>query len=89
MNNSPENKKSNARYYIPAAVAAGALGARLAWRRIMNRGLPPEYAQIAVPALDRSVEILRDNWAVPHIYASSRQDLFFAQGFVHAQDDHA
>jgi penicillin G amidase len=86
MNNSPGNKKSNARYYIPAAVAAGALGARLAWRRIMNRGLLPQYAQIAVPALDHSVEILRDNWAVPHIYASSMHDLFFAQGFVHAQD---
>ncbi len=32
------------------------------------------------------VEILRDRWGIPHIYASNNADLFFAQGFVHAQD---
>src|SRR5690606_29639716 len=25
-------------------------------------------------------------WGVPHIYAAGEHDLFFAQGFVHAQD---
>ncbi len=33
-----------------------------------------------------SVEIIRDEWGIPHIYAENREDLFFAQGFVHAQD---
>lgn len=33
-----------------------------------------------------NVEVLRDEWGVPHIYASNLHDLFFAQGFVHAQD---
>ena len=32
------------------------------------------------------MEIIRDKWAVPHIYANNQTDLFFAQGFVHAQD---
>jgi penicillin amidase len=32
------------------------------------------------------VEIIRDRWGIPHIYAGNTQDLFFAQGFVHAQD---
>jgi len=32
------------------------------------------------------IEILRDTWGVPHIYANTPHDLFFAQGFVHAQD---
>ena len=87
MSEPSAKKKSSALYYIPAAaVAAGALGARLAWRRLLRRSLPPQYEQIAVPALDRSVEILRDQWGVPHIYAGSKRDLFFAQGFVHAQD---
>lgn len=36
--------------------------------------------------LDAEVEIIRDMWAVPHIYAKTTADLFFAQGFVHAQD---
>ena len=30
--------------------------------------------------------MLRDQWGVPHIYAQSADDLFFAQGYVIAQD---
>ncbi|HYC52341.1 MAG TPA: penicillin acylase family protein [Gemmatimonadaceae bacterium] len=33
-----------------------------------------------------SVEVVRDQWGVPHIYARNIDDLFFAQGFVQAQD---
>src|SRR5882672_4755018 len=36
--------------------------------------------------LKQPVEILRDRWGVPHIYAKNTEDLFFAQGFVAAQD---
>ena len=32
------------------------------------------------------VRIVRDTWGVPHIYARNDSDLFFAQGFVQAQD---
>lgn len=32
------------------------------------------------------VEILRDRWGVPHIYAANTHDLFFAQGFITAKD---
>jgi penicillin G amidase len=41
---------------------------------------------IELEGLNKPVEVLRDRWGVPHIYASSNHDLFFAQGFVHAQD---
>ena len=41
---------------------------------------------ISVPGLKEPVEILRDHWGVPHIYAKNDTDLFFAQGFVAAQD---
>jgi len=33
-----------------------------------------------------TVRVVRDRWGVPHIYARGRDDLFFAQGFVQAQD---
>jgi penicillin amidase len=36
--------------------------------------------------LSKPVEIIRDRWGIPHIYAKTENDLFFAQGFVHAQD---
>ena len=42
--------------------------------------------QIDVPGLTRPVEVFRDRWGVPHIYAKNQDDLFFAQGFVAAQD---
>ena len=41
---------------------------------------------VALPGLRDSVEVIRDRWGVPHIYARNTDDLFFAQGFVHAQD---
>ncbi len=41
---------------------------------------------IEVPGLHGTVEVLRDRWGVPHIYAKNLEDLFFAQGFVHGQD---
>ncbi len=41
---------------------------------------------IAAPGLKQPVEIIRDTWGVPHIYAQNQDDLFFAQGFVTAQD---
>ncbi len=41
---------------------------------------------IAVAGLDSAVEVRRDRWGVPHIYARTAHDLFFAQGLVAAQD---
>jgi acyl-homoserine lactone acylase PvdQ len=52
--------------------------------------LPPLVPQLsgtlAVDGLRAPVRIVRDAWGVPHIYAASQDDLFFAQGFVQAQD---
>ena len=39
-----------------------------------------------VPGLDSAVEVRRDRWGIPHIYAKTQHDVFFAQGFVAAQD---
>ena len=36
--------------------------------------------------LHAPVQVLRDRWYVPHIYAQSLEDAVFAQGFVHAQE---
>ena len=42
--------------------------------------------RLTLRGLRDTVRILRDEWGVPHIYARNTDDLFFAQGFVHAQD---
>src|SRR6516162_739259 len=39
-----------------------------------------------VPGLHHTVRVQRDRWGVAHIYARDQHDLFFAQGFVTAQD---
>jgi penicillin amidase len=41
---------------------------------------------LAVDGLSAPVRVVRDRWGVPHITAGNRDDLFFAQGFVQAQD---
>ncbi len=41
---------------------------------------------VEVAGLERPVEILRDRWGVPHIYAQTVDDLFFAQGYITAKD---
>ncbi|MFZ4559206.1 MAG: penicillin acylase family protein [Saprospiraceae bacterium] len=39
-----------------------------------------------VPGLQQEVEILVDQWGIPHIYAKTEEDLFFAQGYYAAKD---
>lgn len=42
--------------------------------------------EIRLTGLRNEVEVLRDEWGIPHIYAQNMDDLFFAQGFIQAQD---
>src|SRR5215472_16248126 len=42
--------------------------------------------RIRLKGLQKPVKVLRDEWGVAHIYAETQNDLFFAQGFVAAQD---
>ncbi|HYP43787.1 MAG TPA: penicillin acylase family protein [Propionibacteriaceae bacterium] len=48
--------------------------------------LPVTEGRVVLPGLGRSVEVLRDDFGVPQIYADTAEDLFEAQGYVHAQD---
>lgn len=41
---------------------------------------------LKVAGLQKPVDVIRDEWGVPHIYAQNADDLFFAQGYVMAQD---
>jgi penicillin amidase len=41
---------------------------------------------LRVAGLRQPVEVLRDRWGVPHIYAKNEHDLFFAQGYSAARD---
>ncbi len=72
---------------IAAGLAAGLAGTAAAtWAATLRRPLPQTAGALTAPGLRATVEILRDRWGIPHIYARNNADLFFAQGYVHAQD---
>ncbi|MGI9529636.1 MAG: penicillin acylase family protein, partial [Acidimicrobiia bacterium] len=55
-------------------------------RASVRRAFPQTEGTIQIDGLSSDVEVIRDSMGVPHIYADSVDDLFLAQGYVHAQD---
>lgn len=53
---------------------------------IARSPLPQLDGSVAVPGLSAKVRVIRDGHGVPTIEASTLEDLFFAQGYVTAQD---
>ena len=61
-------------------------GAFIWFYRLAHGSLPQLDGAIAVSGLQAPVNVVRDAHGVPHITAASLEDLFFAQGYVTAQD---
>jgi penicillin G amidase len=53
---------------------------------IAPKSFPQINGELHLQGLDGQVDVYRDNMGIPHIYAGDLHDLFFAQGFIHAQD---
>lgn len=53
---------------------------------LIRRPFPQTKGTLSLPGLHEQVDVFRDSYGVPHIYATNAHDLFMAQGFVHAQD---
>jgi penicillin G amidase len=62
------------------------IGATTAFFIVTRRAHPKTRGEVTVSGLDAPVEVLRDENGVPHIYAETTRDMYFAQGYVHAQD---
>src|SRR5580704_3883899 len=87
---------------LPLAVVLCGLGpvgalSTVACGRQASAPGPPRAATAPLPQVSgtlvidnagvtQPVRVIRDRWGVPHIYAQNEPDLFFAQGFVQAQD---
>jgi penicillin amidase len=52
----------------------------------LKKSLPQISGEIYLEGLQETVEIIRDNYGIPHIYAKNEPDLFFAMGYAMAQD---
>lgn len=70
----------------PAFVRRLAEAFRPALNLLARATVPAVRGRVPVRGTSAPVEVLRDRWGVPHIYAENEPDLFVAQGFVHAQD---
>jgi penicillin amidase len=64
-------------------VVVGAFGVGV-W--LVRRSFPVTEGDATLPGLQAETTVVRDESGVPHITASTAEDLFFAQGYVHAQD---
>lgn len=50
-------------------------------------GIRPQYSgEIELASLDSPVEVFFDDYGIPHIYASSKEDMYRAFGYQHAQE---
>ena len=52
----------------------------------LRSSLPKTEGTVVLSGLDGQIEIVRDTDGVPHIFASTDADAYFALGYVHAQD---
>jgi penicillin G amidase len=69
------------------ALAVFSVAAITLWFYITARGsLAQLDGEISIVGLKAPVQVIRDTHGVPHLNATSNEDLFFAQGYVTAQD---
>ncbi len=66
---------------VVIAIVLGAVGVYLT-----RSSFPQTTGEVKLSGLDSPVDIYRDTSGIPQIYATTPHDLFFAQGYVHAQD---
>ena len=53
---------------------------------VTRRPFPDTSGVQTVSGINAPVEIIRDESGIPHIYAETTDDMYFAQGYAHAQD---
>src|ERR1700730_2453437 len=53
---------------------------------LTHRSLAQKSGRIHLQGLHEPVEVITDRYGVPHIYAQNEDDLYFVQGYVHAQE---
>src|SRR5947209_2080458 len=71
---------------MAATAAAGVAGlAGGGYFVLARRPLPRIKGNVFLQGLYEPVEIITDRYGVPHIYAQNEDDLYFTQGYVHAQ----
>ena len=53
---------------------------------LSNKSIPNYNNSYTLKEPFGSIKIIRDRYAIPHIFANDNRDIFFGLGFTHAQD---
>jgi penicillin amidase len=67
-------------------VAIGAVSAVVFIRHLSRRAIPDYNQDISLTGLIDPVEVYRDSFAIPHVYAQNEHDLYLAVGYLLAED---
>ena len=65
------------------ALVLGLAAGACAW---LQRSLPQLDGTVAAPGVGAPVEIVRDHDGIPHVFAATERDGWYAVGYAHAQD---
>jgi penicillin G amidase len=71
---------------LPTRVTALTGLAGAGYDLLMRRPVPQIKGKLHLQGLHAPVDVITDRYGVPHIYAENEDDLYFAQGYVHAQE---
>jgi penicillin G amidase len=72
--------------WVSAVVVVALVAALVVTTWTVRRSYPQTAGSVTIPGLRHDVTVVRDGYGVPQIYASTAADLFYAQGYVQAQD---
>ncbi len=53
---------------------------------LITRSFPENSGSVSTSGITADVRIYRDDYGVPHVFGSSDHDVYFAVGYLHAQD---
>jgi penicillin amidase len=53
---------------------------------LTRKPLPQSSGTLHLQGLHEPIKIITDRYGIPHIYAYNEDDLYFAQGYIHAQE---
>lgn len=73
-------------FIVVAALVVLAVAAAFFLTWTIQRSFPQTAGEVSLKGLEKTVTVQRDDRGIPTVTASSAHDLFFAQGFTHAQD---
>jgi penicillin G amidase len=72
--------------YLGVVLVILVVGALIFIGQFKTRALPDYNKDIQLAGLSADVTVIRDSFAIPHIYAENEHDLYMAVGYAMAQD---